>query len=292
MTKQSANDLPVDEDRKRHFTTLISLSDQFGNSITSAFAKNIAEGKKFDDVLKSVRRSLVETGLKMALAPLQIGLSQGMKSLSTGLMGTGSSGEGSGGLLDGLVKGLGSIFGSMFGGGGNAPAAGAPVPGFANGGVFSRGQVMPFAQGGVVSAPSYFPLGRGLGVMGEKGAEAVMPLARGPDGRLGVRSGGGGRPDVGDGECLDAGCGKFPPLRSAGLGGARPRGGARPTRHVARQLSLAIIAAISSFSSRRRRLSCSSSSSDPGRGRFRAGEYPGRDRDIFRAAARNGRRSR
>ena len=53
---------------------------------------------------------------------------------------------------------------------------------------------MPFAQGGVVGAPSYFPLGRGLGVMGEKGAEAVMPLARGPDGRLGVRSGGGGRP--------------------------------------------------------------------------------------------------
>ncbi len=185
----NAIDSPVDEDRKRHFTTLISLSDQFGNSITSAFAKNIAEGKKFDDVLKSVRRSLVETGLKMALAPLQIGLSQGMKSLSTGLLGTGSSGEGSGGLLDGLVKGLGSIFGSMFGGGGNAPAA----P-FANGGVFSRGQVMPFAQGGVVSAPSYFPLGRGLGVMGEKGAEAVMPLARGPDGRLGVRSGGGGRP--------------------------------------------------------------------------------------------------
>ena len=70
----------------------------FGDSLTSAFAKNIAEGKKFDDVLKSVRRSLVETGLKMALAPLQIGLSQSMKELSTGLMGTGSSGEGSGGL--------------------------------------------------------------------------------------------------------------------------------------------------------------------------------------------------
>jgi hypothetical protein len=30
-------------------------------------------GEGFDDVLKSVRRSLVETGLKMALAPLQIG---------------------------------------------------------------------------------------------------------------------------------------------------------------------------------------------------------------------------
>ena len=54
--------------------------------------------------------------------------------------------------------------------------------------------VMPFAQGGVVGAPTYFPLGRGLGLMGEQGSEAVMPLARGPDGRLGVRGAGGGSP--------------------------------------------------------------------------------------------------
>src|SRR4051812_2139316 len=47
---------------------------------------------------------------------------------------------------------------------------------------------MPFAKGGVVAAPSYFPLGRGLGPMGEQGAEAILPLARGPDGRLGVRA--------------------------------------------------------------------------------------------------------
>jgi phage-related minor tail protein len=50
--------------------------------------------------------------------------------------------------------------------------------------------VVPFAQGGVVAAPAYFPLGRGLGLMGERGAEAIMPLARGPDGRLGVRAAG------------------------------------------------------------------------------------------------------
>lgn len=51
--------------------------------------------------------------------------------------------------------------------------------------------VTPFAKGGVVAAPSYFPLGQGLGVMGEAGAEAVMPLQRGTDGRLGVAGGGG-----------------------------------------------------------------------------------------------------
>lgn len=56
---------------------------------------------------------------------------------------------------------------------------------------FEKGGVVPFASGGVVAAPTYFPLGRGLGVMGEAGAEAVLPLRRGADGRLGVASAGG-----------------------------------------------------------------------------------------------------
>lgn len=60
--------------------------------------------------------------------------------------------------------------------------------GLANGGVVSSGQVKPFAQGGVVSSPTLFPLARGLGLMGEAGAEAVLPLARGGDGTLGVRT--------------------------------------------------------------------------------------------------------
>jgi phage-related minor tail protein len=50
--------------------------------------------------------------------------------------------------------------------------------------------VTPFAKGGVVAAPSYFPLGNGMGVAGEAGAEAIMPLRRGSDGRLGVASAG------------------------------------------------------------------------------------------------------
>ena len=49
---------------------------------------------------------------------------------------------------------------------------------------------LPFAKGGVVSAPTYFPTGGGLGVMGEAGAEAILPLQRGADGRLGVAVGG------------------------------------------------------------------------------------------------------
>ena len=52
------------------------------------------------------------------------------------------------------------------------------------------GAVTPFAKGGVIARPSYFPLGSGLGLAGEAGPEAIMPLARGPDGRLGVAGGG------------------------------------------------------------------------------------------------------
>ncbi|SON54887.1 hypothetical protein HDIA_1346 [Hartmannibacter diazotrophicus] len=56
--------------------------------------------------------------------------------------------------------------------------------------------VVPFATGGVVASPGYFPLGDGrTGLAGEAGAEAILPLTRGPDGRLGV-SGEGGRTNV------------------------------------------------------------------------------------------------
>ena len=54
------------------------------------------------------------------------------------------------------------------------------------------GTVTPFAKGGVIATPSYFSMGRsGTGLAGEAGPEAIMPLARGPDGRLGVAGGGG-----------------------------------------------------------------------------------------------------
>lgn len=57
----------------------------------------------------------------------------------------------------------------------------------------TAGSVMPFAAGGVIAAPSYFPLpGGGTGLAGEAGPEAIVPLARGSDGRLGIRGAGGG----------------------------------------------------------------------------------------------------
>jgi len=64
----------------------------------------------------------------------------------------------------------------------------------ADGNVFENGRVQPFASGGVVSSPTYFPMAKGVGLMGEAGPEAILPLKRGSDGKLGVASSGGGSP--------------------------------------------------------------------------------------------------
>lgn len=64
-----------------------------------------------------------------------------------------------------------SLFGSLFG--------------FAKGGAFSG------SGGGVLSSPAAFPLGGGnIGVAGEAGPEAILPLTRSANGELGVKSSG------------------------------------------------------------------------------------------------------
>jgi lambda family phage tail tape measure protein len=74
------------------------------------------------------------------------------------------------------LKPLGNLLGGLFAS--------------AKGNVVSGGRVMPFANGGVVNSPVLFPLRGGAGLMGEAGPEAIMPLSRGRDGKLGVRMGG------------------------------------------------------------------------------------------------------
>lgn len=85
--------------------------------------------------------------------------------------------------LQPLTSGLTSLFQGMIGG----------VLPFAKGGIIPQGTPVPFASGGVIASPITFPLASGgLGVAGEKGPEAIVPLQRGPDGRLGVVAAGGG----------------------------------------------------------------------------------------------------
>lgn len=108
--------------------------------------------------------------------------------------------QGSGGAFGGLGGGL---FGNLFGGSGvtSAPSAFAsPLGGFGifgNGGVFGQYGLTAFANGGIVNSPTVFPFANGVGLMGEAGPEAIMPLRRDSAGRLGVAAGGGGSNDNG-----------------------------------------------------------------------------------------------
>lgn len=82
-----------------------------------------------------------------------------------------------------LEQGIGNLLSGMFSG----------AFGFAKGGVFQRSMPVPFADGGVIQSPIAFPLNGGrMGIAGERGPEAIMPLTRGADGRLGVAAHGGG----------------------------------------------------------------------------------------------------
>ena len=89
----------------------------------------------------------------------------------------------------------------------------------AKGEVFSGGNIVPFATGGVVSRPTTFPMSGGrTGLMGEAGyPEAIMPLARGADGKLGIRTGGGQGHTI----IVNVNGGSAPDVRRAAGQGAR-----------------------------------------------------------------------
>lgn len=110
------------------------------------------------------------------------------ESLSTALAGIGKSVSGT--VLNQALAPVQSAVGSA------AQSMLSNLLGFSKDGAFLGGRVTAFAQGGVVDRPTTFPMRGGTGLMGEAGPEAIMPLARGADGRLGVRAGGGGSVSV------------------------------------------------------------------------------------------------
>jgi hypothetical protein len=97
----------------------------------------------------------------------------------------------------GGVGGGGGLLSLLGGGGGGLGAMLGIFPEMAKGGVFANDNLQPFAKGGaftnsIVTRPTVFPFAKGVGLMGEAGPEAIMPLRRTPDGRLGVAGMGGG----------------------------------------------------------------------------------------------------
>ena len=133
-----------------------SLTSGFGGGLRRAFEGVVFDGGKLSDALKGVAQSMADTVFAVAMRPVQQAFA-------------GALAQGVGGMLGGALP-------------------------FADGGAFSQGRVMPFAKGGVVSQPTFFPMRGATGLMGEAGPEAIMPLRRGADGRLGVAAAGGGRP--------------------------------------------------------------------------------------------------
>ncbi|KQB98261.1 phage tail protein [Loktanella sp. 1ANDIMAR09] len=151
----------------------------------------------FDDQLRQMQGALVQTSRD--LGNLERGFSTGLRQAFDGLVLDGRTlSDVLSGLADKMSKTVYAAavnpvtdhFGGLMADGVNAVVSGL-MP-FAQGGSFSQGRVMPFAKGGVVAQATSFPMRGGMGLMGEAGPEAIMPLARGPDGTLGVRGGGGG----------------------------------------------------------------------------------------------------
>jgi hypothetical protein len=106
-----------------------------------------------------------------------------------------------------ILRNVMQIIGAIGGGGGSAisplsnfNAGVAQYAPLANalGNAYAANGIVPFAMGGIVDKPTLFPFANGgagrLGLMGEAGPEAIMPLRRLPSGRLGVEQAGGGSP--------------------------------------------------------------------------------------------------
>ncbi len=174
-TERFANEL---ERAEKQTQRTDRMGVQMGMSFASAFEDAILDGKRFSEVLQSLERDIARIILRTAV--------------------TGPAADAISGAVSG---GMRSIMGSF-----SSPSVPTSSPGVpasasgplysANGNAFWGGNVIPFANGGVVSSPTMFPMARGMGVMGEAGPEAIMPLQRGADGKLGVRAGGGGQGGV------------------------------------------------------------------------------------------------
>ena len=132
-----------------------SLSTSIGGGSRRACVGLVFDGMKLSDALKGLAQTMVDSVYNIAMRPVQQAVG-------------GAIAGGMNGLLSGLFP-------------------------FEKGGSFAQGRVMPFAKGGVVSSPTMFPMRGARGLMGEAGPEAIMPLTRGADGRLGVQAQGGGR---------------------------------------------------------------------------------------------------
>lgn len=152
-------------------------------ALEKSFADSASLAQEFNSELKGLQRSMGDT--VQDLGKLEAGFSRGLRRAFDGVLFDGMRLSEALGVLgqamsqtvyNNAMKPVTEHFGGLL----------------ANGVQSLVSAVMPFAKGGVVNGPTAFSMGSGLGVMGEAGPEAIMPLRRGADGRLGVAADGRG----------------------------------------------------------------------------------------------------
>jgi hypothetical protein len=185
--------IPATEAINQLDKTLINSNDK----VTEAVQQN---APKLQTATTDWGKSLgqVVTGLSLASSAV-IGIVGGVQNIQKGGAGNVLSGIGS------ILTTVGSIgmsaAGFMKPGGAGGPAAAGNSPWTsavdeiipnANGNIFEDGELMKFANGGILQSPTLFSFEDAgvtrTGQAGEAGAEAIMPLKRTKDGRLGVEA--------------------------------------------------------------------------------------------------------
>jgi len=159
---------------------LKQTADTWGATQVSDFIKNAPRdistsmASMFVDTLRGRKTDFESLGWSMGEKMIQMVIEgwiyQVLPLIKDSLSGLGGGGGG----------GIGGFFSSLFGGGGG---------GIDYDVMYSGGAL---ASGGIVTRPTLFAMANGMGLMGEDGPEAVMPLTRLSGGDLGVKAAGGG----------------------------------------------------------------------------------------------------
>ena len=164
-----------------YFRKIDKSASDAGDTIEKSFGQTMRDKlKSFNDGLKTVQESMADVvvkgikGMEDALVDFVMTGKLNFKDLANSIIRDMVRMQ----IQQSITKPLSNFIGGLFGN--------------ADGNAFVNGQVQKYAYGGIVKRPTLFPMANGMGLMGEAGAEAILPLRRGANGKLGVQSSGGG----------------------------------------------------------------------------------------------------